>query len=431
MTGYVFRRSRRKNGKVVKARTWCGRFRLAGDAKPVEVALDVTDKQTAEQKLKRIIKEHQQEREGVIAPKQQREASLRALKDHLEDFVHDRDRVGRNWRYVCGIKTMIERLLKECAWKHLADITKRSFEQWRNQRGEMSPKTLNEYLNAVSGFMNWLVKSDCIESNPLRSVQRVETRNVEKRRKRRSLTPTELRRLTVVSEKRAAVYLMAAYTGLRREELQKLTWRDLRLDLNPPVVVVRASTTKNHLQASFRLHPDVVQSMRAITPDEIEPMARVFKGILPRIALYRKDLEAAGIPYLDAKGEYADFHALRKTYCSRMAVSGVSPQIAKALMRHSDIKLTTNIYTDEGMLDLGDAVLSLPSIFEDDTAIGTLDLVQKGPQQSASVSEVKRPTGSQAPDNQTVSPGLSSIVHFSHLDEMVRDAGFEPATLAV
>ncbi|MEI6534901.1 MAG: hypothetical protein WCN98_06140 [Verrucomicrobiaceae bacterium] len=39
----------------------------------------------------------------------------------------------------------------------------------------------------------------------------------------------------------------------------------------------------------------------------------MLRGIMPKIVRFKQDLGAAGIPYMDAKSEHADFHALRKT----------------------------------------------------------------------------------------------------------------------
>ena len=74
--------------------------------------------------------------------------------------------------------------------------------------------------------------------------------------------------------------------------------------------------------------------------------------------MLRSDLKRAGIPYHDDKGRVADFHALRHTFITQLARSGVHPAKAKALARHSTITLTMDVYshveTDElrGALDM-------------------------------------------------------------------------------
>ena len=45
-----------------------------------------------------------------------------------------------------------------------------------------------------------------------------------------------------------------------------------------------------------------------------------------------------------------------------LARSGVSMRVAQQLMRHSDIRLTTNVYADPKLFDLQGAVESIPSV---------------------------------------------------------------------
>ena len=76
----------------------------------------------------------------------------------------------------------------------------------------------------------------------------------------------------------------------------------------------------------------------------------------------RKDFDQVGILHRDAQGRTADFHFLRHTYNTMLATNGVSPQDAMALMRHTDIRLTTRVYVDLSQLRLADAVGKLPGI---------------------------------------------------------------------
>ena len=58
----------------------------------------------------------------------------------------------------------------------------------------------------------------------------------------------------------------------------------------------------------------------------------------------------------------ADFHALRHTFISNQAGSGVHPKLAKELARHSTITLTMDRYSHVGLLDMNGALESLPGI---------------------------------------------------------------------
>jgi len=61
--------------------------------------------------------------------------------------------------------------------------------------------------------------------------------------------------------------------------------------------------------------------------------------------MIKKDLAAAKIAYRDESGRDIDFHSLRHTFCSNLALAGVHPTVAQQLARHADIKITMKYYT--------------------------------------------------------------------------------------
>lgn len=83
---------------------------------------------------------------------------------------------------------------------------------------------------------------------------------------------------------------------------------------------------------------------------------------MPNMKCLRADLALAGIADIDAAGRYVDFHSLRVSLSTLLAVHRVSPRAAQALMRHSDPRLTANIYTDEKLLPLAAELVNVPSI---------------------------------------------------------------------
>ena len=75
--------------------------------------------------------------------------------------------------------------------------------------------------------------------------------------------------------------------------------------------------------------------------------------------MLRADLKAAGIePMVD--GRVIDLHALRVTFITHLSLAGVPLTVAQKLARHSDPKLTSNVYTSLTLADLQKAVQSLP-----------------------------------------------------------------------
>lgn len=79
------------------------------------------------------------------------------------------------------------------------------------------------------------------------------------------------------------------------------------------------------------------------------------------------DLADAGIAF-KKDGRVVDFHALRQTFVSSLALNGVPLAVAQKLARHSDPRLTANVCTHLNLSDLSRAVASLPPLPEADLA---------------------------------------------------------------
>ena len=359
MVSFVFRPSRKRDGVSPVYR---GRYRLDPYSPMVEVALDTTDKKVARKRLDDIVKEKQWEREGLIAPKLQREAAQRPLVEHLAEFRADLAALGRSKSYDGKIKARVGSLLEACGWKVPADVKPNDFVAWRAAQTEFAPKTLNEYLNAMNTFLNWMVRQERIAANPLQNIPKVDVRG--KQQHRRAFTDEELTKLLSVAEHFRLIYLTAIYTGLRHGELTQLIWADVQLDHKCPHFVVRAATTKNRRTAIIPLHPNLIEELKAARAKGVDGKDRIFVGCTNPDRAIRRHMEKVGIQPVDDLGRKVDFHALRYTFATRLAQSGVTQRTTQELMRHSDPKLTANIYTDVTLLPTFDAVKGLSWIGE-------------------------------------------------------------------
>lgn len=253
-----FRRHRRRGGRVVKSSSFYAR--IGGKA----VNLECSDKQVAEQKYAALVRESEREEVGLLAPKAIRLAASRRLSEHVEEYVEDREALGRSESLLVHLSGRLGRLQKECGWSVLGDMTADNFLKWRSKQGGAAPKTVNEYLNAARAFCNWMVAQGRMPTNPLANIERVEERG--RQMERRALTVEEVEKLISGAGDRSLYYLAAVHTGLRRVELESLKWGDLDLNNVQPCIRVRAATTKNHKSAVIPLHPQLVAALRSAAP---------------------------------------------------------------------------------------------------------------------------------------------------------------------
>lgn len=88
---------------------------------------------------------------------------------HLNDFISDLRAKGRNGKYVDQLENQLTSLATACDWHSVHQVAPDSFTRWRSSQ-KHSPKTLNEYLAAAKGLLNWMVAQGPLVSNPLVSV---------------------------------------------------------------------------------------------------------------------------------------------------------------------------------------------------------------------------------------------------------------------
>jgi integrase len=233
--------------------------------------------------------------------------------------------------------------------------------------------TSNGYLTAIKGFMRWLVTTERTDRDRLISLSRLNAK-VDVRHERRALPEPELRALLAASvgnvvvegltgPDRAMLYAVGMTTGFRASELASLAPGSFALDAEPPTATVKAGYSKNRRTSVQPLPPDVAAALRVYLDGR--PADRpVWPGAWHKNAaeMLRLDLAVAGIAYRDGDGRVADFHALRHSYITLLERSGVSPKLAQELARHSDIRLTMNVYTHAHLYDLAGAVGGLPRL---------------------------------------------------------------------
>jgi integrase len=350
MIEYVFRPSRRKNGKRVLCRLYSGRYSLARGLKPVTVALDTPDEQIARKRLRDNVIEKQREFEGMDSPKVMREAFRAPLSDLLADYRRHLESRHLSPGYVRDTGRRVKRMANEIGWQTLADVRPDTFERWFATL-TTSAKTNREYQLSARAFLNWLMRIERLARNPLAKLDLVSARGREVR-PYRAYTDDELRALFALEGERTLFYETLLYTGARKSEVASLVWRDLALKTEGlSVAVFRACTTKDREERIVPLHPCLVRELFRRHLGNSDSDGRVFSCVPSRKQLLH-DLNAAGIERRDSVGRVVHFHAFRKTARTVAVRCGVSERICDAVLGHSNPNRMGTRYTDVSGLPL-------------------------------------------------------------------------------
>ena len=226
----------------------------------------------------------------------------------------------------------------------IESLTTEGIERWI-ATVEGSPRTRNKLLIVLHGILRRARKLYGLPGNPVAAV--------EKFPQRRSgdievFSPEEVMALVRAadSEQDAAIYLTAAFTGLRRGELLALRWRDI--DFAGSVIRVRASfaggaltTPKSGRVRSVPMASQVAQMLAQLSGrgSETGDDDLVFVGelgtYLDGSALrrrYERALGRAGLRRLR-------FHDLRHTFGTRM-IAKADIRRVQEWMGHADVQTT-------------------------------------------------------------------------------------------
>jgi integrase len=230
----------------------------------------------------------------------------------------------------------------------LEEVTTHDVARWQGQllsAGRISRRTVNKILTALHAIFERARRVWGLASNPVADVAR--------RPERYSgdldfFSPEEVMALVNAAQSKqdGAIFLTAAYTGLRRGELIALRWRDLLFERES--IRVRASysygaltTPKSGKVRTVPMVPTVAEALVTLRSRDlfVGDDDLVFPGLagehLDGSALrrrYKAALKCAGLRELR-------FHDLRHVFGS-LAINALTILEVKEAMGHADVKTT-------------------------------------------------------------------------------------------
>ena len=390
-----------------------------GNGLIVETPTGCRDRDAAKQVLADLERKAERVRAGLLSTTEARAAEhvARPFAEHVAVYLDGLAAAGSVDRHRQNVEACLKRLSEDCGFARLSDLNRDALERWLAVAAKQgrSARTRNAYRAALVAFCNWCVRSGRLVSNPFVGVPKA-NQAADPRRRRRSMTEDELRRLLDVASRRpllaamtvrrgkrkgmisaqlrpetrarlewlgrerALIYKTMVLTGLRQGELASLTVGHVHLDADRPYLELDAAAEKNREGSSLPLRADLIADIEGWLTDRLErlrgearasgePMPAQLPARAPLfdvpdklIHIFDRDLKAAGIPKRDDRGRTLDVHALRTTFGTLLSKGGVPLRTAQEAMRHSDPRLTACVYTDPALLDVSGALDALPSL---------------------------------------------------------------------
>ena len=200
--------------------------------------------------------------------------------------------------------------------------------------------------------------------------------------------PKELRRKEIDGRKWSLIWKTLLLTGLRWGELRRLEVRDVILGENPRIEL-NAELAKNGNDASIPLNDELQDELSLWIADrKLTGQDKLFAMPEKGMKRFNQDARAALIPVKDERGRGIDIHSLRRTFGTLLVRAGVNAKVTQTAMRHSDIRMTMDIYASCETSEVYGAVDRLPSFVP---AIKTVEPMQQ-PIANQDASEAK-PSG--------------------------------------
>ncbi len=413
-----------------EAATYTAKYR-DGEGIVREVATGCTDKQAAQAVLKDLTDRAELVKAKIMSPDQDKIADHQGtpLSNHITAYVdHLRSR-GVHADRIKTTETRMRGSADACGWRWLSDLNVDRLEGYLGTLTEeptddetpakpVSASVYNGFVESWVAFGFWCIGKRMagkrhhfngekrLIANPFEGMRRQDAKQ-DRRRVARALTENELSRLTDAARRRpledamtirtgprkgeiaanlsdarkaklrrlgrerALIYKTFVLTGLRADELRTLSVGDLSFG-DVPFIKLRHSNEKNRKGSSVPMRSDLAGELRTWIEgrDRADRVFNVPAGIL---RIMNRDLIAAGIPKTDADGCVVHVHALRHSFGTHLSRAGVAPRVAQAAMRHSDIALTMNTYTDARLLDTAEAVERLRVLSDADCSDAPVD----------------------------------------------------------
>jgi site-specific recombinase XerD len=330
----------------------------------------------------------------------QRVSAGKPLSGHLQDWRQALSHRNNSKKHVRISYNRVRALLDGCRFRSQADVQASRVEAWLAQErrsGRLSITTSNYYLRDAKSFFRWLIEDNRANQNPLQSLKPLNA-DVEDHRERRCLPDEDFQDFLsaarggktmkqLAGEDRFFLYLVAAWTGLRAQELASLWPESFRLDGTAATVTVRAAYSKHKREDVLPLRADLADLLRDWLRDkpagqklwpgawwnkaaelvqaDLATAKQAWVEAAPDPTERQRREESERFAYQDADGRYFDFHSLRGQFISAMENAGVSLKTLQALARHSRVETTLKHYARVQLADVRAALDALPTLPQD------------------------------------------------------------------
>lgn len=233
--------------------------------------------------------------------------------------------------------------------KTAMDITDKVLDSYVAERklDNVSPRTINIEITMVKAMLNWALKRDYIDRNPIATYKKLRCSNTSELKFLKIEDVNAL--LSRLSPMMYPIILTLLKTGMRKNELFYLKWKDV--DFDNRIITVQAEDRENlhhsktyekrHVPIDLDLVNTLLKHRKFSQFKKLDDFVFANRNGMPRDnnrVLYelKRQANAVGIKYIT-------IHMLRHTFASHLRMAGADLGAVGKLLGHKDLK-TTQIY---------------------------------------------------------------------------------------
>ena len=186
--------------------TYVGRYR-DGNGLVVEVSTGCRDKTAAQSVLADLERQAEKVRAGLLTPAEARisEHLGKPIAEHVDAYIESMKARGLVKMHRDNVRSQLMRVIEDCGFARISELNREALERWlgNETRADRSARSRNAHRAAMIAFCNWCADPTIgrMISNPFRGVPKADEK-ADPRRRRRSMTETELTRLLEVARRR-------------------------------------------------------------------------------------------------------------------------------------------------------------------------------------------------------------------------------------
>ncbi|MDR1907766.1 MAG: tyrosine-type recombinase/integrase [Holosporales bacterium] len=298
--------------------------------------------------------------------KKERLTLKQLIFEHYSSWVTDNRRSGKE------TMAILTHSFKDFMDMPVEEISMLTLEQWRTRRRQtegLKASSLNRQITALKAAINWAVKHEIIEANPLARLEKL--REEDSETKVRYLSPEERKRLlaaldaredriragrdshndwldgrekSLLPDLKASTFvdylkpmvIVALNSGIRRGSLFRLEWSDI--DFQEGTLTVQPSSEKNSKLIHIPMNQTLMTTLAA-WKEQTGGERLVFPS--PKTGEVMNNCKRAWAGVLkNAEIKNFRWHDMRHDFASQLVIKGVDLNTVRDLLGHADMTMT-------------------------------------------------------------------------------------------